>query len=102
MEVELMAPAGDRQSLKAAVANGADAVYLGLPDFNARKRADNFTVDELPVVIEELHNHNVKAYITLNTLIFSTELGHAIEYIKTIAQAGADGVIVQDLGIAYL
>jgi putative protease len=102
IEVELMAPAGDRQSLKAAVANGADAVYLGLPDFNARKRADNFTLDELPGVIEYLHNHNVKAYITLNTLVFSTELGHALEYIKTIAQSGADGVIVQDLGIAYL
>jgi len=59
IEVELMAPAGDRQSLKAAVANGADAVYLGLPDFNARKRADNFTLDELPGVIGYLHNHNV-------------------------------------------
>ncbi len=99
---ELLAPAGDWDALKAAVANGADAVYFGLETFNARFRAHNFTTDELPDVVDYLHRHNVKGFLTFNTLIFSDELPDAIDYIRAMARAGVDAVIVQDLGIARL
>src|SRR5215213_11554280 len=99
---ELLAPAGDWDALKAAVANGADAVYFGLDQFNARHRATNFTLAELPEVMAYLHGHNVKGFITFNTLIFSDELPAAAEYLAAIARARVDAVIVQDLGIAKL
>src|SRR6266498_4631397 len=99
---ELLAPAGDWEAMRAAVANGADAVYFGLSQFNARHRAANFTRDELPEVMEYLHRHNVRGYVAFNTLIFSDELPEAVEFLKTIAAAGADAVIVQDLGLARL
>src|SRR6185295_10153965 len=99
---ELLAPAGDWEALRAAVANGADAVYFGLSNFNARHRATNFTLEELPQVIEFLHQRNVRGYVTVNTLIFSDELAEAARFIGAIARAGADAVIVQDLGLARL
>src|SRR3954454_20883240 len=99
---ELLAPAGDPEAMRAAVANGADAVYFGLDNFNARHRATNFTLDELPATMKYLHDHNVKGFVTFNTLIFSDELPAAVEYVKKIAAAGADAVIVQDLGLARL
>ncbi len=99
---ELLAPAGDWAALRAALANGADAVYFGLQDFNARLRAANFTAEELPKVIACLHDHNVKGYVTLNTLVFSDELATAAERLQAIAEAGADAVIVQDLGLVPL
>ncbi len=88
--------------MRAAVASGADSVYFGLETFNARFRAHNFTTDELPEVMDYLHRHNVKGFLTFNTLIFSDELDDAIDYIRAIANAGVDAVIVQDLGIARL
>src|SRR5260221_3004224 len=96
---ELLPPAGDWDALRAAVANGADAVYFGLSQFNARHRATNFGRDELPAVMEYLHRHNVGGYVAFNTLIFSDELPEAVEFLKDIAAAGADAVIVQDLGL---
>src|SRR4051812_42121197 len=99
---ELLAPAGDWECLRAAVANGADAVYFGLSRFNARHRAANFHVEELPEVLGFLHGHNVRGYITLNTLIFSDELLEIVRLLEAIAEAGADAVIVQDLGLARL
>src|SRR4051794_12742398 len=99
---ELLAPAGDWDALRAAVANGADAVYFGLENFNARHRAHNFTVAELPTIMRYLHDHNVKGFLTFNTLIFSDELEDAAAYTKAIAAAGVDAVIVQDLGLARL
>jgi len=99
---ELLAPAGDWDSLRAAAANGADAAYFGLEVFNARRRATNFKLDELPGVVAYLHERNVKAYVTFNTLIYTDELPQAVEYAAAIAQAGADAVIVQDLGLARL
>ncbi len=99
---ELLAPAGDWDALRAAVANGADAVYFGLDQFNARHRAHNFTLAELPEVLAFLHRHNVKGFVTFNTLIFSDELPAATDYLIAIANAGADAIIVQDLGIARL
>ncbi|HZN65752.1 MAG TPA: peptidase U32 family protein, partial [Tepidisphaeraceae bacterium] len=100
---ELLAPAGDWEAMRAAVANGADAVYFGLQSgFNARYRANNFSVQELPKVVEYLHAHNVRGYVTLNTLVFSDELPEALRVVRAVAEAGADAVIVQDLGLARL
>jgi putative protease len=99
---ELLVPAGDWDAMRAAVANGADAVYFGLDNFNARHRATNFRVDELSEIIAYLHGHNVKGFVTFNTLIFSDELPAAVDYIRAIAAAGVDAVIVQDLGLARL
>jgi putative protease len=102
LQAELLAPAGDWEALRAAAANGADAVYFGLANFNARHRAANFTLDELPQVVDYLHAHNVRGYVTLNTLIFSDELPEIVETVAAIARAGADAAIVQDLGLARL
>src|ERR1043165_8717895 len=99
---ELMAPAGDFDAMRAAVANGADAVYFGLDQFNARHRAANFTLEKLPEVISYPHRHNVKGYLTFNVLIFSDELERAVDYATAIAAAKVDAVIVQDLGLAWL
>ncbi len=99
---ELLAPAGQWESLRAAVANGADAVYFGLEDFNARRRAANFHADELPDLFEYLRRHNVRGYVTLNTLLFPPELPAAARLLAALAQAGADAVIVQDLGLLRL
>jgi putative protease len=99
---ELLAPAGDWDAMRAAVANGANAVYFGLSRFNARHRAANFTLAELPEVVSYLHTHNVRGYVTFNTLIFSDELSDAVEFIVACATAGVDALIVQDLGVARL
>lgn len=99
---ELLAPAGDWEAMRAAVANGADAVYFGLSNFNARFRATNFTVEELPDVMKYLHEHNVRGYVAFNTLVFSDELPEAAKFITACAAAGVDALIVQDLGIARL
>jgi len=99
---ELLAPAGDWEALRAAVANGADAVYFGLTRFNARARAANFAPEELPDVLRFLHARNVRGYVTLNTLIFSDELPAVAELVKLVAAHGADAVIVQDLGLVRL
>ena len=100
---ELLAPAGDRDCVRAAVENGADAVYFGLDTgFNARARAANFSVDELPDVVAFLHGRGVKGYVTLNTLIFPGELPQVEELVRHIAAAGVDAVLVQDLGLVRL
>jgi putative protease len=99
---ELLAPAGGWDCLKAAVANGADAVFFGLPRFNARLRADNFTEEELPEVTAFCHRHGVKAYVTLNTLVFTGELDDAAEYLRLLNRTGVDALIVQDIGLVRL
>jgi putative protease len=100
---ELLAPAGDEESLRAAVAAGADAVYFGLRGgFNARARADNFPVEDLTRVFDFLHSRNVQGFVTFNTLVFDQELPVAEEALASIARAGADAIIVQDLGAARL
>lgn len=97
---ELLAPAGDMDCARAAVANGADAIYFGLDRFNARLRANNFTLESLPELMRFLHEHGVKGYVTMNTLIFTSELPDALAYLGHLNAAGADGVIVQDMGLA--
>jgi putative protease len=100
---ELLAPAGDRECLAAAIANGADAVYFGLATgFNARARATNFGIDELPEVMRLLHRHGLKGYATLNTLVFDDELAEFKEVVRAIAGAGVDAVLVQDVGGAMV
>ena len=99
---ELLAPAGDWDCAKAAVANGADAIYFGMPAFNARMRATNFTPDDLPKLMAFLHSHNVKGYVAFNVLIFTDELASAEEELRLLARAGVDAAIVQDLGLVSL
>jgi len=99
---ELIAPAGNMECARAAVANGADAVYFGLPRFNARMRADNFADADLPALVQFLHEHNVRAFCAFNTLIFPDELAAAEQQLIELDQAGVDVVIVQDLGLAVL
>ena len=102
VEPELLAPAGDWECLRAAVANGADAVFFGLSRFNARMRADNFREDELPAITSFLHAHGVKAYVTLNVLIFTDELDDAIAELQALHDAAVDAVIIQDVGLAEI
>ena len=99
---ELLAPAGDWDCAKAAVENGADAIYFGLDKFNARMRANNFTEADLPKLMEFLHRRGVKGYITFNTLVFQNELADAENYLRAIIAAGVDAAIVQDVGICKL
>lgn len=99
---EILAPAGDEAAMRAAIAAGADAVYFGLKDFNARARATNFDADALGKTMTLLHEHGVKGYVTLNTLVFDDELESVERAIRTCAQAGVDAVIVQDFAVAKL
>jgi putative protease len=99
---ELLAPAGDWECAKAAVENGADAIYFGLDKFNARMRAHNFTEADLPKLMEFLHRRGVKGYVTFNTLVFENELAGAENYLRAIIAAGVDAAIVQDVGICKL
>src|ERR1700689_3079960 len=99
---ELLAPAGDWDCAKAAVENGADAIYFGLEKFNARMRAHNFTEADLPKLMEFLHRRGVKGYATFNTLVFENELADAEKYLRALLAAGVDAAIVQDVGICKL
>src|SRR5215469_6817183 len=99
---ELLAPAGDWDCARAAVENGADAIYFGLDKFNARMRAQNFTRDDLPKLMEFLHQRGVKGYVTFNTLVFENEMAAAEECLRDIIGAGVDAAIVQDVGICRL
>ena len=99
---ELLAPAGDWECAKAAVENGADAIYFGLEKFNARMRAHNFTEADLPNLMAFLHRRGVKGYVTFNTLVFENEMEQAEQYARTMIAAGVDAAIVQDIGICRL
>ncbi len=100
---ELLAPAGDLECARAAVENGADAVYFGLDTgFNARARATNITEEQLPELMRLLHERGVKGYLTLNTLVFTNELPEVERVIRVAAETGVDAVLVQDLGAARL
>ena len=97
--MEILAPAGNEQSLIAAVRSGADAVYLGTGAFNARRNADNFKDDSLSAAVNYCHGRGVKVYVTLNTLIRDEELPAFLTAAREVAQAGPDGIIVQDLAV---
>lgn len=97
-----MAPAGDWTMLRAAVSNGADAIYFGLDKLNMRSKAANFSVDELPEVISFCKQHKVKTYLTLNTIIFEEELSELEEIIIAAKKNGVDRIICSDLAVADL
>ncbi len=97
--MEILAPAGNQQSLVAAVRSGADAVYLGTGAFNARRNADNFKDNSLAEAVNYCHGRGVKVYVTLNTLIRDEELPAFLTAAREVAEAGPDGVIVQDLAV---
>ncbi len=101
-KTELLSPVGDKESLKAAVENGADAIYLGAKSFNARKGADNFTIDELEKAIEYAKIRGVRVYITANILYKPREIKKVLKFVERVYNYGADGLIVQDLGLAKL
>ncbi|MET3548169.1 putative protease [Paenibacillus favisporus] len=101
-DVELLAPAGDWDCMRAAVANGADAIFFGVEKFNARARANNFRMAELPEIMSFLHSYGVKGFLTFNILVFENELEDAKELIDACIDAGVDAVIVQDLGLVKL
>ncbi len=99
---ELLAPAGDWDCVRAAVENGADGIYFGLEQFNARMRADNFASADLPKLMEFLHRRGVRGYVTFNILTFTDELAGAERYLRAIIAAGVDAAIVQDVGVCRL
>ncbi len=101
-KIELLAPAGNLEALKAAVENGADAVYVGGERFSARQNADNFNHDDLLQGLSYAHDRQVKVYGAVNTLIHNREVDQLLHDVYDLASAGIDGVIVQDLGIAHL
>lgn len=98
--VELLAPAGSKEALHAAITAGADAVYLGLDAFNARRSAENFSLDTLEEACDYAHLRNRRVYITLNTIILPSETSSALELARQAYRRGADAFIVQDIGIA--
>ncbi len=99
---ELLAPAGNWDCAKAAVANGADAIYFGLPRFNARLRADNFTEADLPELMDWLHARGTRGFVAMNTLIFTGEIEEAAAQLERLQAARVDAVIIQDIGLAAL
>lgn len=99
---ELLAPAGNYQSLIAAVENGADAVYLGGKDFSARQHANNFNRSELVRALHYAHSRGVRIYVAVNTLVGDEEMEKALRYLHFLAEEGADAVIIQDLGLLAL
>ena len=100
---ELLAPAGDAEALRAALAAGADAVYFGLDmGFNARARTANFALETLPATVAQIHAAGARAYLTLNTLIFEPELLAVEVILRAVADAGVDALIVQDPAVALL
>lgn len=99
MKAEILAPVGGIEQLKAAVNAGADAVYFGLPDFNARRNAKNFSREEFFDAVAYAHIYGVKAHITLNTIIRDREIDNAAKAIEDAAKAGADALIVQDMAV---
>jgi putative protease len=101
-KIELLAPGGNLDSIKAAIAGGADAVYCGLSRFNARNRARNIEVDDLPRIVRLAHSKNCKLFITLNIIIVENEIPALITLLNKLVNIRIDGVIVQDLGLFYL
>ena len=101
-KIEILAPCGGFDSVVAAVRSRADAVYLGAMQFSARSSAHNFDYDELKKAITYCHIRGVKVYLTVNTLIFDSEIKPALQLVKTASTLGIDAVIVQDIGLATL
>jgi len=101
-KIELLAPGGDIDAIKAAILAGANAIYCGLDKFNARNRAANISLDDLQGILRLAHQHNCEVFITLNILILENEISALISLLNKLVNTGIDGVIVQDLGMLYI
>ncbi|WP_298500170.1 U32 family peptidase [uncultured Methanobrevibacter sp.] len=99
---ELLAPVGSADHLKVAINAGASSVYLSGKNYGARKFAENFTLDEIAQAVNTAHMHNVKVYVTVNTLIRQSELENVINYLSKLYAMGVDAVLIQDLGLVEL
>ena len=97
---EILAPVGGEEQLKAALRCGADAVYFGLQNFNARRNASNFNGENLKDTVRQCHEHSCRVYITINTVVFDDELEDVYKAVDTAAEAGADALIIQDFAVA--
>ncbi len=100
-QIELLAPAGSMEAFKAALQNGADAIYLAGNDYGARAYAQNFSLEELQAVIEEAHVYGVKIYVTINTLIHEHEIEDCIAYVRKLISYNVDALIVADVGLLH-
>jgi len=101
-KIELLAPGGDVEAIKAAVIAGADAVYCGLVNFNARNRASNLSFDDLPGILRLAHQYDCKVFLTLNVVILEQEIAGLIKVLNKLVNTKIDGIIVQDLGVFNL
>lgn len=101
-KIELLAPGGDIDSIKAAILAGANAVYCGLDKFNARSQAKNIGLEDLPGILRLAHQHNCEVFLTLNIIIVEREIPALIVLLNKLANTSLDGIIIQDLGVFYL
>jgi len=101
-KIELLAPGGDIDSIKAAIVSGADAVYCGLNKFNARNRAANITFEDLNGILRLAHNNGCQVFITLNIIIVESEIPDLLRLLNKLINTSIDGVIIQDLGLFYI
>ena len=101
-KIELLAPAGDKESLIAAIQNGANAIYLGGTLFNARAFAKNFDLDELQWAVQYAHLRDVKIYVTVNTLYKDSEFEELIKYLDKLYEIQVDALIIQDIGLFHV
>ena len=101
-KIELLAPGGDIDSIKAAIAAGADAVYCGLDRFNARNSAANINFEELQGILRLAHKNSCEVFLTLNIMIVESEIPAIITLLNKLVNTSIDGVIIQDLGLLYI
>ena len=99
---EVLAPVASWDMLQAAIHNGADAVYLGMPHFNARGRSPDFSTEELKYLIDTAHLYGVRVFLACNVLVFEKELSEIEEILREVLPLGPDALIVQDLGLVRL
>ena len=100
--MEILSPVGNKSSLYAAVRSGADAIYFGVGEFNARRNAENFSKNDLKEIASYCHIRGVKAYLALNTLVSDEEMDDALSVVKYACEAGIDAIIINDFGLAEL
>lgn len=101
-EIELLAPGGDIDAIKAAIVAGANAVYCGLDKFNARSQAKNVTLEALPGIIRLAHKNDCEVFLTLNIIIIEREMPALVNLLNKLVNIKIDGIIIQDLGVFYL